>query len=251
MSSAASSSDGARLARERVDCRPIHPRGACGAVSHTERADFPVSWERADEMKHYALLRRGVVVQSVRDGYVDQAIGIQADKGRMSDVVGGMIEATPACARPERAAFGIVGSVRQALQHQKRMRRSSLPDVDLDRVVLPSAVRENAHEIDREAPEHTLIGEDAGDAYRRLLNVAAVGGVRRERATEIHLTRRAAQKLVMRRNDALSAKRVNAALHRGRTDGRAFDETFDHAPHRCELRRVAVPRLVAGLEAQP
>ncbi len=81
------------------------------------------------------------------------------------------------------------------------------------------------------APEHTLIGEDARDAHRRLLNVAAVGRVRRERATEIHLTRRAAQQLVMRRNDALSTKRIDAALHRGRTDGRAFDETFDHAPH--------------------
>ncbi len=201
-------------------------------------------------MKHHALLRRGVVVQSVRDGDVDQAIGIQTGEGRMRDVVGGVVESAPARERPKRAAVGVVRAIREELQHQERMGRAALPDVDLDRVVLPPVVLEHAHEIDREAPEHTFIGECGGDAQRGLLNVVAIGWIRGKRAPEIHLSRRTAEQLVVRRDDALTAERIDAALHRGRPDGSAFDENLDDAAHRCELRPVMVPGLFGGFEAE-
>ena len=110
------------------------------------------------------------------------------------------------------------------------MRRAALPQVDLDGVGPPLApARARDDEVEGEAPEHPLAGEPCADLLGVAADLDRVAGVGREPAADVRLPARAAQELVVRREDLDLAERRHAQLDAGAAELVADEPLLDDA----------------------
>src|SRR4051794_36904343 len=91
----------------------------------------------------------------------------------------------------------VVAAVGEELQHQERVRRAALAQVDLDRPVPPAGALPDRQEVDPEPAQHALLTQRRGGPQPGLLDRQPVSLVGREPAAEEHLPGGAAQHLVV------------------------------------------------------
>src|SRR6516165_3047843 len=125
----------------------------------TSDADDPELAElcnSTDKIESHALLCGPIEVQVVLDGDIDQIRWGKTPVWCLHEVVGRVVVAGFSLCGEEKATVGVVTSIGQVLQRLKRMRRSALAQVDLDRVMAPSAAFAHTDEVDAEATENAL-----------------------------------------------------------------------------------------------
>ena len=96
------------------------------------------------------------------------------------------------------------------------MCRAALPQVHLDGGGPPLApILARGHEVEGEPPEHPLAGEPCTDLLGVAADLDRVPGVGRKPAADVRLPARAAQELVVRREDLHLAERRHPQLDAG------------------------------------
>lgn len=110
-------------------------------------------------MKRDALMAGDMEMQAVLDRDVDLIFRCQSPVVRILQIVGREAIAGLAGGRVENVVIRIVQSIPQELQHQDRMDRSALPQIDLDRMVSPPLPFLDGIEINAEAAEHVVVAE--------------------------------------------------------------------------------------------
>src|SRR3954447_13834629 len=170
------------------------------AVPDGGQTDAAELRERAHHVEDHARLARLVEVQAVADRDVEQIVDPETAQPRALEMVRRDEMLLAPARRGEQRGAGVVLAVGQELEREERVRRAALAQVELDRVGRPRAVSGSYHdEVHREAPQHALLRHPLSDlgrlpGYRP--GVAEVGG---ESAAEVRLAARAAEHLVVGR----------------------------------------------------
>src|ERR671913_2319948 len=227
---------------------PIEHQGVLVAVADADGADLAVLGERPDEVEDYPLLGGAVEVEAVVDGYIHQVVGGQALVRGALEVIRGVVVAGLRRRRAVQSVVRVVGPVRQETQDQVRMRGAALPKVDLDGRVLPALPAPDGDEVDGEPSQGTAFLEHLPYLVSGLLDVAAVLGVRGERAAEEDLARGPSQNLVVGGDNARLSEGIDAALHGRRAHLFPLQPALYNAAHLLELPTVTLPGLSRCLE---
>src|SRR4029450_7392587 len=98
----------------------------------------------------------------------------------------------------EDRALRIVCAVGQKLQSQKRMGGSPFSQIDLDGVLLPFSIRAHNHKIQSKPSDDSFFGETLANLCRFPGDQPGIPGVGREGASQVTLSRRTAQELIVR-----------------------------------------------------
>ena len=126
------------------------------------------------------------------------------------------------------------------------MRRADDAEVDLERRQCPRLFRTISirKEIDAEAADHAVRGQDPTDARPRLLQLDTIRVVRGKTAPQIDLTRRPSENLIVGRDQHDVTAGAGAELRARRVLLRGIDEFLDDAAHRVELVEIRARRLI-------
>src|ERR1051326_6485692 len=174
-------------------------------------------------------------MQVIVHGNLDEIIGRETDVRIVAQVVGGVVMTRTTGSGSIRGRRRVVSAVGEILEHQKRMRRASLAQIDLDRRRRPLRPIPDRDEVDAESTDHSLARELASDANAISVNLAAVRGIGGEGAAEVDLTGWSAQQLVVGRDHACLTQWIDTTLHRWRSDLIALEELLDNAAHGREF----------------
>src|SRR5262249_52985583 len=148
----------------------------------------------------------------------------------------------------EHTGLRIVGAVGQELKREEGVRRSTLPEVELDRVRIPRSVTPHRDEVDCEAPEHALTRESLADLDRLADDCRRIRLVGGEAASEVALAARSAQQLVMSGENLEPAERRDPELHARAAELVADDPLLDNSTSALELVDVVLVGRTRKLE---
>ena len=143
-----------------------------------------------------------------------------------------------------------VVAVDQEVEHEKRVRRAALPQVDLDGMAQPSRAPTHRDEIDGESAERPPVSKHAPDALSVVLEPRPIGLASRELTSHEDLTRGSAKTLLVGGHDLDVPSRIDAALRGRRVHLVAGHSSLDDATHRRELLAVAAPGFSMCFEGQ-
>src|SRR6266545_773358 len=128
----------------------------------------------------------------------------------------------------------------QKLQSEKRMRRPTDSEVDLEGEYFPRLrPRRTADEEIHAEPAHdAACRKRLADPPPRLRNLPPIAFLRGEPAAEIHLCRQSAQELVVRGNENDPSVRIDPELAARRARLLSFQKLLDDPAHRPDLFQV-------------
>src|SRR5215469_17707066 len=141
---------------ERVHRTTVEPLRFSRRTSDAHDPELTELCNSTNKIESHTLLGGPIEVQVVLDSDIDQIRWGKTPVWRLHQVVGRIVIAGFSLCGEEKAAVGVVTSIGQVLQRLKRMRRSALAQVDLDRVVAPCAAFAHTDEVDAEATENAL-----------------------------------------------------------------------------------------------
>ncbi len=220
-----------------------------GRVPHRREPDTAMLGDTADHVEDDTHLSRLVEVQPVAGDDVEEVVDRERSEALRLEVVGRHEVLLGAVLRHEEAGSRVVPAARQELEREERMGRTTLAQVELDRVRRPSSVGvTHRDEVDGEASDHAFASEPGTDdrgvgADRR--RVVEVGG---EAAAEGALSARSAEHLVVRGQQLDLTARCHAQLHARTPHLDPRDELLDDAAALGELAQVGVEWGVRTLE---
>src|SRR4051794_30887624 len=128
------------------------------------------------------------------------------------------------------------------------MSRSSLAEVELDRERTPDAARvARDNEVNGKAAEHALAREPCTHLGRLDTDRPLISGISRKAAAEKHLTRRAAEELIMRGQQPHLSEGRDTKLSARAADRSPGDVFLDYSALLRQLGHVRVNRLSLAL----
>ncbi len=108
-------------------------------------------------MEDHALLCRAMVLEPGDDGEVDQLVRGEASVPTILQIVRRIVEPWLIARRVIEAGVRVVMPVGEELEHEERVGRATLSQIDLDGVVAPSVAVPHRHEVDAETAENALV----------------------------------------------------------------------------------------------
>src|SRR5262245_1761357 len=125
-------------------------------------------------------------MQVVPHNNIKEIVWSQSPIPRRFNVIASHKEFLLAGRSREDAGFGVVGTVSEELQSQKRMSSAAFSQVDFDRVRLPfSVLRPNNHKIQSKPTENAFLGQAFTYLFGFACNQRSVSGVGRKNTAEI------------------------------------------------------------------
>lgn len=117
---------------------PIECIGTFWRSAYANNSELAKFGQRPNQMESNPLACRGVEMQAVHDGDVDQIVWGEAPISLRFKVIGCAIMTRVAGRCQKLARFDIIAAVGQVLEHEERMGGAAFPEIDLDCQVLPS-----------------------------------------------------------------------------------------------------------------
>ena len=112
---------------------------------------------------------------------------------------------------------------------------AALSQVHLDRVGVPAAIGSHHYEVECEAPDNALLGEDQPNPARLLADQTCVAGVGREATALVLLAGLPSEQLIVRREELDHPGRSDAHLNAGAAEVAADDALLHDASVLLEL----------------
>ena len=128
-------------------------------ITDRRQSHAPVFAQRAHHVEDDTCLSRLIEMDVVTGHNVKQIVGREDAICRRVLMIAGDETFLLAKPRGEHTAVGIIRAIGEKLQGQKRMRRSTFAQIDLNRVCLPLVLFTHRHKIDREPSQHAFAGQ--------------------------------------------------------------------------------------------